>query len=214
MSHTAAIFDIDGVIVDSGPIHLQAWKEVLKNHGIIADDMEFRRLFGMRDSEVIPRLIENNSDEQVKEFMREKSLVFKGFITNIARPIPGVVECIERLLAHDIHLAFASLATPEEIATILKKVGLEDRVPVVVTGENPMRDKPAPDIFLTAAYRMGIEPENIVVFEDDIAGVEAARIAGATAIAITTSYAPGELSHADLVIQDFLDPKIYQFFNM
>jgi HAD superfamily hydrolase (TIGR01509 family) len=214
MTHTAAIFDIDGVIIDSGPIHLQAWKEVLKSHGIIADDMEFRRLFGMRDSEVIPRLIENNSDDEVQQFMREKSGVFKELITNTAQAIPGVVECIERLLAHDIHISFASLATPEEIDTILKKIGLDGRVPVVVTGENAMRDKPAPDIFLTAAYRMGVEPQNVVVFEDDIAGIEAARIAGAAAIAITTSYAPGELSHADLVIQDFLDPKIYQFFNM
>lgn len=214
MPHTAAIFDIDGVIVDSGPIHLQAWKEVLKKHGIIADDMEFRRIFGMRDSEVIPRLIENNSDDEVQQFMKEKSAVFIELITNNAKPIQGVVECIDRLLAHDIKLSFASLATSEEISTILKKVGLEGRVPVVVTGENAMRDKPAPDIFLTAAYRMGVEPQNAVVFEDDVAGIEAARIAGAAAIAITTSYAPGELSHADLVIQNFSDPKIYQFFNM
>lgn len=214
MPHSAAIFDLDGVIIDSGPLHLQAWKNVLKRHGIITDDMEFRRLFGMRDSEVVPRLIANHSDDEVKQFVQEKSSMFQGLIEQHAQPIDGVVDFIDRLRAHDIGVALASLASPDEIAIMLKTVGLYDKMMIVVTGEHAMRDKPAPDIFLTAAYRMNVEPSDVVVFEDAVAGVEAARTAGAATIGVATSYTPGELSHADLVIQDFTDPKLYQFFQL
>lgn len=214
MLHTAAIFDMDGVIIDSGPWHLQAWKTVLRSHGIVADDMEFRRLFGMRDSEVIPRLIANNSDDDAHQFMEEKSRVFQQLIAQHATPISGVIEVIDRLRAHNVRVGLASLARPEEIASILDKTGLRDRLPVVITGDSIMRDKPAPDIFLTAAYRLDVDPSSAVVFEDAISGVEAARAAGMSIIALSTSYSPGELSHADLVVSDFTDPKIYQFFEM
>lgn len=213
MEHTAAIFDMDGVIVDSGPWHLQAWRTVLQRHNVIANDVEFRHLFGMRDSEVVPHLIGMYSDDEVKVYAEEKSQVFKEYVHNHATPTVGIVNFIDRLHAHDIQTALASLATPEEIDIILEVCGLQDRLNIVVTGAQSMRDKPAPDIFLTAAFRLGVTPQETVVFEDAISGVEAARSAGAATIAITTSYAPGELSHADVVINDFTDPKLSQFFD-
>lgn len=211
--HTAAIFDMDGVIVDSGPIHMQAWQLTLERHRIPFQVERFRRLFGMRDSEVVPRLIGMMSDEAVQELMNEKSHVFQEYIRSQGKLVPGVDVFIHALKDRGVQFGLASLARPEEIQTVLETVGLFDILPAVITGEQPLRDKPAPDIFLAAALRMGIAPEASVVFEDAIAGIEAARAAGATTVAITTSYSPGELSHADFIINDFFQPTLIELFT-
>ena len=97
---------------------------------------------------------------------------------------------------------------------MLEVAGLHKVLPVVVTREQDMRGKPSPDIFLIAAQRMQVEPASAVVFEDAITGVEAARSAGTSIVAVTTSYSRGELSHADLVIDDFTDPALLDFFAL
>jgi HAD superfamily hydrolase (TIGR01509 family) len=212
-NHRAAIFDMDGVIIDSGPFHMAAWKQTLERHKIPFAVDRFRRVFGMRDSEVVPHLIGMMSDEATQELMNEKSLRFQEFIRTEARAVPGVAEFVQQLRDRGIQTGLASLARPDEIRTVLETVGLADILPTVITREQPLRDKPAPDIFLAAALRMGVAPEVSVVFEDAISGIEAARAAGAMTVAITTSYSPGELSHADLVINDFFQPTLLELFN-
>lgn len=211
--HTAAIFDMDGVIIDSGPIHMRAWEQVLERHHISFESSRFRNVFGMRDSEVVPHLIGMMSDEQTHALMNEKSQLFQEYIRSQAMIVPGVADFIAVLHDRGIHAGLASLARPEEIRTVLEVAGLVDILPTVITGQQPLRDKPAPDIFLAAAYRMGVDPEASVVFEDAISGIEAARAAGATTVAITTSYSPGELSHADFIIHDFLQPTLIDLFT-
>ncbi len=211
--HKAAIFDMDGVIVDSGPLHMDAWKQTLQNHAISFDAQRFRHLFGMRDSEVVPRLIGMMSDERVQQLMDEKSVRFQEYIRKDGVAVPGVAEFIHELHARNVPIGLASLARPEEIRTVLETVGLLNVLPAVITREQPLRDKPAPDIFLAAAYRMGVDPSDSVVFEDAISGIEAARTAGATTVAVTTSYSPGELSHADLIISDFYQPTLFALFQ-
>jgi beta-phosphoglucomutase family hydrolase len=212
--HTAAIFDMDGVIVDSGPIHMRAWEQTLERHKIPFELDRFRRLFGMRDSEVIPHLIGLMSDEAVHELMVEKSHTFQEFIRSEAVVIPGVADFIKALHERGVQTGLASLARPDEIRAVLETLGLVDLLPAVITGDQQMRDKPAPDIFLAAAYRMGVSPDVSVVFEDAISGIEAARAAGATTVAVTTSYSPGELSHADFIINDFFQPSLIDLFSL
>lgn len=199
--------------MDSGPVHMHAWKQTLLEHQIPFDAERFRHLFGMRDSEVVPRLIGMMSDEEVKELMEEKSQRFQESIRREGKAIAGVAEFVQGLHTRGIHTGLASLARPDEIRTVLETVGLLDILPAVITGEQPLRDKPAPDIFLAAAFRMGVPPMESVVFEDAISGVEAARAAGATTVAITTSYSPGELSHADFIITDFYQPTLFSLFT-
>lgn len=210
--HRAAVFDMDGVIVDSAPLHRRAWQVVLRKHDIPFAEEKFRRFFNARDAAVAPRLIGVMSDEETACLVDEKSVVFQQLIRTEGRPVRGVIEFIEKLQKLQVLTALASLARPEEIDVVLDTVGLRDKLRIVITGEQMMRDKPAPDIFLTAAFRLALPPTEVVVFEDAVSGVEAARASGATTIALTTTYSPGELSHADLVIQDFHDPKLFEFF--
>lgn len=211
--HTTAVFDMDGVIIDSGPLHMEAWQIILNTHGIEVPQEKFRKAFGMRDSEVVPHLIGLMADEAIAELMKEKSTMFQQLVSNKAIPVEGIVEYIQALQSENIGTALASLATAEEINTVLETVGLRDMLNIVVTRDNTMRDKPAPDIYLTAAYRLGVDPTTAVVFEDAVSGVEAARKAGTTTVAVTTSHDRGELSHADVVVDDFREPVLIQLFQ-
>lgn len=211
--HSAAIFDLDGVIIDSGPLHMRAWKDTLEDRGIPFEDAEFRRHFGMRDSEVIPRLLGLIDDTLVNQVLQHKSQVFQSLVRKEGQPVEGLLEYVQHLQERSVRAAVASLATAEEIDVILEAVGLKNYLEVVITREHEMRDKPAPDIFLTAAYRMGVPVQSTAIFEDAISGVEAARSAGArTVVALTTSYSRGELSHADIVVDNFREPVLLELF--
>lgn len=211
--HTTAIFDMDGVIIDSGPIHMRAWKETLEDRGIQYRDEKFRESFGMRDTEVIPHLIGIMDDSKIQEVLEHKSSIFQSLIRRQGQPVEGLANYIDHLIESGVKTAVASLATAQEITTVLETVGLSDRLEVVITREHKMRDKPAPDIFLTAAFRMGVSVDRVAIFEDAISGVEAARSAGAgTVVALTTSYSRGELSHADIVVDDFHEPILRDLF--
>lgn len=210
--HTAAIFDLDGVIIDSGPLHMEAWKMVLEDHGIHFDEKKFRALYGMRDTEVIPRLIGIMDDEKIDMLKKQKGEIYEKLIIHYARPVKGLAEFIAYLHQRNIKTTIASSAEPIVIAYILTAIEMTDQFEVVVTGTQPMRSKPAPDIFLMAAYRLGLTPSQCVVFEDAISGVEAARTAGMTVVALTTSFLTGELSHADLVVENFCDPRLKTLF--
>ncbi len=211
--HKAAVFDMDGVIIDSGPVHLEAWKRTFEARNLPFDEGRFRQSYGMRDSEVIPRLIGIMSDEETQQLADFKSRVFQELIRSSAQVVDGLSEYIERLHEWQVITAVASLASSAEIEAMLSAAGLHEKLQVIITRDQSMKDKPAPDIFLTAAYRLGFQPSEIVVFEDAVNGVEAARSAGATTVAITTSYSPGELSHADLVVENFHDPALLQLFS-
>lgn len=210
--YKAAIFDLDGVIVDSGPVHLTAWKMVLKKHGFSFDDRTFRQNYGMRDAEVVPRLVGAVDDDTVTRWQQEKTAMFRHLIVNTATAVTGLIKFVNQLREHQIVTAVASSAPQSVVQAVLKTVGLAEKIQTVVTGEQTMRGKPAPDIFLMACYRLNLEPAQVVVFEDAVSGVEAARTAGTVVVAITTSHDRGELSHADLIIEDFLDAHLADLF--
>lgn len=212
-THTTAIFDMDGVLIDSGPIHMRAWMETLEDRGIPYKDDQFRQSFGMRDTEVIPHLMGIMGDEEIGQVLEHKSSIFQTLVRRDGKPVEGVDLFIDHLLEQGIKTAVASLATAQEITTVLETIGFADKLNVVITREHKMRDKPAPDIFLTAAYRLGVDVEHAAIFEDAISGVEAARSAGAgTVVAVTTSYSRGELSHADIVVDSFHEPILKDLF--
>ena len=122
--HIAAIFDMDGVILDSGPLHMQAWEEVLVRHKIAFESSQFRRFFGMRDSEIVPRLIGMMSDEQTQQLMNEKSTLFQEYVRSRAKLVPGVGEFLQALFDRGVQTGLASLARPDEIRTVLETMGL------------------------------------------------------------------------------------------
>jgi HAD superfamily hydrolase (TIGR01509 family) len=203
----AFIFDLDGVLVHSMPLHTLAWEEYLASLGITVADLE-RRMHGQRNAELVADLIAGDLPEDVvfqhganKEQLWRDMLLREGVEKY---QVPGLVEFLERY--SDVPKAVASNAEPRNINFVLDKYNLRKYFPVTVNGFDVERPKPFPDIYLEAAGRLNAAPADCIVFEDSPTGLQAALAAGMRVVGVetTTSDLPG----AELLIEDFRDPKL------
>ena len=203
----AFIFDLDGVLVHSMPLHTRAWEEYLAKLGIKIDDLE-GRMHGKRNAELVGDLIANDlSDQEVfnhgaaKEKLWREMLLEEGVEKYAVR---GLTEFLER--HQEVPKAVASNAEPQNIDFVLDRYGLRRFFPIAVNGMDVERPKPFPDIYLEAARRLKVKPQDCLVFEDSPTGLEAGLAAGMRVIGIQTS--PAELPGAALLVEDFSSPKL------
>jgi HAD superfamily hydrolase (TIGR01509 family) len=200
----AIIFDMDGVIVDSEPLHERAFLEVFSeigfgsNHGI-----DFPAYYGKSDLVVWRDFIATHRPaETLEDLMGRKERRFAALLRAEDPIFAGLSELLEKL-AKKYRLALASGSRHVTISEVLALRGLRRFFPVVVSSEDVAHGKPAPDIFLRAAQLLGLPPSACCVIEDSAAGVESARTAGMTVIAITNSLPSEELSHASNVVSTY-----------
>ena len=204
----ALIFDCDGVVVDSNRLHVETWKETAAAHGYPMADPDHIGKCGLRTIAVIRELLRwPVTEEEAVALGEEKERRYRDRIhAGGIAPIPGIRETLERAAALGLPCALGSSAPPENAYLCLEALGLASCFRAVVTGGDVSRGKPDPEIFLTAAAKLGIFPASCLVVEDAPAGVEAAHRAGMPAIALLTSHTPAELAAADALARDFLDP--------
>jgi HAD superfamily hydrolase (TIGR01509 family) len=203
----AMIFDMDGVLVHSMPLHILAWEQYLSALGISIPDLE-ARMHGKRNSELVRDMIDSSlSDDVVFNHGAGKERLFREMLLEldpVKYRIPGLGGFLERY--KDVPKAVATNAEPENLDFILDRFGLRPSFPVTVNGMEVERPKPFPDIYLEAARRMAIAPANCIVFEDSPIGAEAGRAAGMRVIGVETT--PTRFEGIDLQIKDFLDPAL------
>lgn len=184
----AVIFDQDGVVVNTLDQHRQAWQEVLAEQGYQLSNGEFRAIFGMRNEEIVQRLLGKDlSPERIRAICERKEMLYRHLIRRSLAPAPGLMALLADLRANGFRLALGTSAPPDNIALIFEKLQLEDRFDAVVSGADVARGKPYPDVFLLAAARLGVSPGHCVVIEDAVAGIKAARAAGMRCVAVTTT---------------------------
>jgi len=173
----AYLFDCDGTIVDSMPLHYVAWKQALGEWGCTLDEDLFYSWGGKPPVEIIASLNQIHGLSMPVEAVAErKESLYFSFLHDL-KPIP---EVLEQIVARHGQIPFAvvSGSTRESIVKSLTAVGLLDRFPILVGSEDYARSKPAPDAFLTAADRLGVAPQDCLVFEDTDMGILAATAAG------------------------------------
>jgi beta-phosphoglucomutase-like phosphatase (HAD superfamily) len=201
------IFDLDGVLIHSMPLHVTAWEQYLAALGIEINDME-RRMHGKRNSELVRDLIDRNlADNVVFEHGAAKERLFRELMLKAGieqYSVPGLLGFLE--LHADVPKAIGSNAELANIDFVLDEFGLRQFFPVIVNGLQVSRPKPFPDIYLEAAAQLKTLPKNCVVFEDSPTGVEAARAAGMRVVGVETT--PTEFQGVDLQVKDFLDPRL------
>ncbi len=184
----AFIFDLDGVLVHSMPLHTAAWERYLKNLGIRIGDLE-RRMHGKRNSELVRDLIDNTlSENATLEHGAAKERLFRKMLldSDITQfRVPGLLEFLHR--HQHVPKAVGSNAEPANIDFVLDRFNLRPFFPVIVNGMQVRRPKPFPDIYLSAAQQLGAAPANCIVFEDSPTGVEAARAAGMRIVGVETT---------------------------
>jgi len=205
----ACIFDLDGVIVDTAHYHFLAWKRLATQLGIefsAADNERLKGVSRMRSLEIILELggASLNDAEKV-EMAEKKNRWFVEYLGKMAPDeiFPGVKSLIDDLKTMGIKVAVASSSKNAE--TVLKLLKIEDAFDAIVDGTMIMHSKPDPEIFLLAAKRLDVNPDECIVFEDAEAGVEAAIAAGMRCVGVGS---PDQLSHANLVIAKTGDFKI------
>ncbi len=187
------IFDLDGVLLDSEPLHVEATNQVLQRFGKHLTVQENAQFMGLADPEYWAALLRYFGLEGVaiEPLLREKARVYSNLVkTRPLKPFPGIPELLEALRHAGCRLAVASSSRLEDIETVLRRLGLRDFFDAVVSGEEVPRSKPDPAIFLEAARRLECNPENCVAIEDSLNGLRAARAAGMRAVAFNPPVVP------------------------
>jgi HAD superfamily hydrolase (TIGR01509 family) len=206
-SGLAFLFDLDGVLVHSTPLHNRAWEAYLEAHGIAAAGIE-QRMFGKHNDEIVRDFFGGRiTSEEIRHHGAEKERIYRSLIGEgiAAHLVPGVRAFLER--ARAVPKALASNAEPANVEFILEASGLRGYFQSIVDGDQAPRPKPAPDVYLIAAERLGVDPSNCVVFEDSPVGVAAARACGAACVIGVATTVP-DLDGVDYRIRDFRDPHL------
>jgi len=210
----AVLWDMDGVLVDTGEFHYLTWKEMLELNGIPFSRQDFQHTFGMNNGQVVTCVLGHPPDpELLKEISDRKEENFREMVREQAEINPGVRALLEQLHDAGIKQAIASSAPQENIDQVVDKLKIRGFFSAMVSGDC-LPSKPDPTVFRLAAQELGVSPGNCIVVEDAKAGVDAARRAGMKCIAVAATHPVDELDQADLAVQNLETLSIDDFHQL
>jgi beta-phosphoglucomutase len=185
----AAIFDMDGTLVDNMSFHAQAWVETSRSLGLSTTPELFEREYaGKKNEEIFPLLLGRSiGAEELARLAEQKESLYRALYAPHLKLAPGAQGFLTRLSATGIRLAVATAAPPGNRSFVLDRLELRRFFPKVVGPEDAPRGKPAPDLFLAAARAIDVPPSHCVAFEDALNGVRSAVAAGMLAVGITST---------------------------
>lgn len=208
---TAVLFDFDGIIVDTEPIHYRAFQDVLRPLGLgYSWDEYLERYIGFDDRDAFREVFKlagrELEERMLAELIDRKAHLFETIVDNGVQPYPGVVELVTSL-ARDLPLALCSGALARDIAPILDQLAIREAFSVIVTADDVRSSKPDPESYLLALDRLSaafpekrIVPGTCLAIEDTPAGIASARDAGLLVLAVTNSYPAERLAGAVSII--------------
>lgn len=184
----AALFDLDGTLVDNMRFHIDAWIDTARLLGReLTAERVMREFAGRRNAEIFPLLLERPVEgDELARLAEEKEARYRARFAPHLAPLDGALALLDACASAGIVVAVASAAPAPNRDFVLDGLGLRARFAAIVGSEEVARGKPAPDLFLEAARRIGVEPQRALVFEDATLGIAAARAAGMRAVGITT----------------------------
>ena len=198
------LFDMDGVLYESEPFLIRAAIQMFAERGVRVEAADFDPYFGMGEDHLLKGVADRHGIRLQPEVAKQRtySLYFDA-IHGVIQPLPGVHEFIRKCREHRLRIALASSGDRIKVNRGLPEIFLsESSFDAVVTGSDITRKKPDPDVFRMAAYRLGLDPARCLVIEDAIAGVAAAKAAGARCLALTTNTPADRLRDADWIVAD------------
>lgn len=181
------IFDLDGVLADSHPAHKKAWGELLGSVGqtVSAQELEYV-VEGRKRDEIMRHFLGELSNEQIREYGLKKDSLFAKYSSDL-QPIAGVRNFINAVHTAGIAMAVASSAGRKRVESNLRHLKLSQFFSAVITGDDVIKGKPDPALFIQAEERLNIAPEGILVCEDAVNGVQAAKAAGMKCLGIASA---------------------------
>jgi HAD superfamily hydrolase (TIGR01509 family) len=198
-----ALFDWDGVIIDSSKHHEVSWERLAREAGRPLPEGHFKKGFGRKNEFIIPEILGWTRDaaEILRLSLRKEELYRTVVADRGLDPLPGVRTWLERLRDAGVPCAIGSSTHRANIDLSLGLIGLAEFFSAIVTAEDVSHGKPDPEVFLTAAARLDRLPERCVVFEDALVGIEAAHAGGMRVVAVATTHPLAQLTAADRAVR-------------
>jgi HAD superfamily hydrolase (TIGR01509 family) len=222
----AVIFDCDGVLVDTEPIHYKAFQRLLAPLGLdYSYDVYVERYIGYDDREAFLEAFREagrsiDADE-LSKLIQAKSEALEQIVAKGISTFPGLVSLVRELLSHRAPLAVASGSLRHEIRLYLRYLGFEDAFPVIVAADDVRQSKPDPETYILALERLkqtpglvDLNPQCCAAIEDTPAGVESARGAGLFVVGVTHSVPASELSKADIVVDSLTQLSVSRLMDL
>ena len=204
MISKGVLWDMDGVLIDTGEFHYLAWSQTLTEYNIPFSRQLFQATFGMNNAGTLFTLLgQEPSAELYSAITHCKEERFRCIIHGQAQLLPGVIETLRLLRAKGFRQAIASSAPPANIDLMADELNLRGYFDAIVSGYD-LPGKPEPDVFLAAARLIEVAPQDCIVIEDSVSGVEGAKRAGMKCIAVTTTNPADKLRRADCSVANLL----------
>lgn len=209
----ALLFDLDGTLADTDPIHFQTWRDLLREYGLEIDVKLYRRRFsGRLNQEIVNEFLPQLSESEVTTLSDRKEAEFRDRARTSLSPTPGFVDLLDWATAHQLKQAVVTNAPVENAQFMLYVLELTDQFPTVILGEQLPQGKPHPLPYQVALEQLGVTADQAIAFEDSPSGVRSAIGAGILTVGIASTQSPAELYAlgVTLVIQDFAEESLGQ----
>jgi beta-phosphoglucomutase len=204
----AAIFDMDGTLIDNTPYHFKAWQQLFKKRGLpeLSRETYLSEISGVPIINTIKKYIGDDMDEaEQRAIINEKQRLYRDLFQPVL-PLSGLETFLFDLKGTGFRIALATSSNMDDVDFIFDSVPIRQYFDAIITGNMVSQPKPSPQIFLKAAEQLDIRPENCVVFEDSLSGLQAGNNAAMKVIGITTAHPAEKITKlANLVINDYAD---------
>ncbi len=206
------LFDLDGTLTDTDALHVQAYQDLLAPMGRSISHGDYKsRIMGAANEAIMAWMFPGEPVEHHRALADEKERLFRSLIKTM-KPLPGLIDLLAWAARHDVKCAVVTNAPRANAEMMLSGLGLSDRFPVLVLGDELGRGKPDPLPYLTALDRLGAEASRALAFEDSRSGVAAAHAAGIETVGMLTGLDEASLrgSGASSAIRDFTDSRLLE----
>lgn len=211
----ALIFDMDGTLVHSDPVHLRAFASVLAPEGIMIDEAVYKNsIVGRTNEAIFASLLPHRSKAEHIDLADRKEAAFRAIASDL-QPLAGLVDLLDKVIARGLRIGLVTNAPRLNAEHMLSALGIQKYFNAIVTIEDVARGKPDPLPYLTALDRLGIDADEAIVFEDSPSGIKAAKAAGIFSCGVLTAMTSGEMIAlgADMAIADFQDTALRAFLD-
>ncbi|MEB2786703.1 HAD family hydrolase [Algoriphagus persicinus] len=208
----AVIFDMDGVICHTNPFHSIAFQQFFAKRNLNPTQAEYaEHMYGKNNGYILSHFLGRKIEgEELALLEEEKEGLFREIYKSEVDPITGFMDFFEKLKTEDLLTAVATSAPRENLELIISTLGIGSQMQSQLASEDVVKHKPDPEVYLKSAKRLGVNPENCLVFEDSFSGASAGINAGMKVVGVLSSHSKQELPNCDLYIEDYQNLNIIQ----
>ncbi|MFD1768911.1 HAD family hydrolase [Sphingobacterium suaedae] len=216
MNNYAVIFDMDGVICHTNPYHAKAFEAFFDNYQIPYTAKDFEdHMYGKHNSYIMTHFFKRPvTGDELKKLEQEKEALFRNIYREKVETLPYYMEFLEDLKFQGFKTAVATSAPQANLDLILAVLKIENKMESLLASEHVAQHKPHPEVYLTSAERIGVDPKDCLVFEDSFSGVSAAKNAGMKVVGVLSTHHKDQLPPCDFYIRDYSEVNAEKVFEL